>query len=631
MDEQPFLDANAQQRFHELFVRAFYLGDKYLTPEVENAAAALTPVNDLGRAVLHSFRQRRSGQTGSRFENSDELFAHPTAANLPWLRVFTFLTANALQHKQRFRDALREIQVNVWLDFPLTSEEEIAYRMMVGNCRLYTNDLIGAREMLQLASESANVLNNAILSARVSVDIAVAESHLGDSAGAILRYEEALRVFSTNPSLARESAIVRLNLGVEYARIGRNHDALSQYENVLQQPVVSDNPNLLFAVQLNSALALKALGRMDEAKHQYQEVVAKGDAEAYPLFVVRAMVGLADLELKGGHRDVARSLIEPAIGLAERSNLESAAHHARIVKAEILAQEGQFVPAIEMGLSSFRELVRERDGNNAVTAGSMIVQWAKEIGDFACALDVMEELARIQREANEGEMQRALDLAANRARVERDREIIMTRDQERTKILQTVFPPDIASRLIQGEDRIADMVPNMCVLFADVVDFTHWASSLSPTNVVVMLEELFGQIDSICNTYHCERLKTIGDSYMAISTPLPERNDHIIRMCEAACRILELESHVQLRIGIHCGPVVAGVMRGSRLSYDVWGDTVNVAARMEDAALPGRILCSENVASALAGCEMFALEKREPIDVKGRGVMTTYWLTPRLH
>ncbi|MBC8124451.1 MAG: adenylate/guanylate cyclase domain-containing protein, partial [Candidatus Kapabacteria bacterium] len=125
--------------------------------------------------------------------------------------------------------------------------------------------------------------------------------------------------------------------------------------------------------------------------------------------------------------------------------------------------------------------------------------------------------------------------------------------------------------------------------------------------------------------------KTIGDSYMAICGASEAVEDHIERVVRMALSVVKGEVSLpidpsRLRIGINTGSVIAGVMEGQRLSYDVWGDTVNVAARMEEHSLPGEIHCTETVAMRLIANPEFSLKKREPLDIHGKGLMTTYWI-----
>jgi class 3 adenylate cyclase len=209
----------------------------------------------------------------------------------------------------------------------------------------------------------------------------------------------------------------------------------------------------------------------------------------------------------------------------------------------------------------------------------------------------------------------------------------LERERARSEaVLRNVLPAAIAERLKSGEAGIADDHPAVTVLFADIVDFTPWAGSRPAREVVEYLNEVFSRFDRLVEAHGLEKLKTIGDAYLAVAgAPLP-RADHV----EAAARLalamqadlaslnLAAAAPLQLRIGIHTGPLVAGVLGEKRFQYDVWGDTVNTASRLEAQGLPGAIQVSSEVARQLQGA--FVLTRRQQIEIKGKGPMTTYLL-----
>lgn len=229
------------------------------------------------------------------------------------------------------------------------------------------------------------------------------------------------------------------------------------------------------------------------------------------------------------------------------------------------------------------------------------------------------------------EVDRTIKITEERTKLDREREAVRERDRERDRILHAVLPPHIAEQLKQGRTRIAERLPSVTILFVDIAGFTEKASGQSPTDLVRWLEAYFTSLDDIFIPRGCERIKTIGDSYMTICGTRAEDTDHVQRMIGAAIDVLHGTAPLpvdrsQLRIGLHTGPVIAGVMSGAKLSYDVWGDTVNVAARMEAHSQPGRIHCSAEVARVLATDPTYRLIQREPLDIRGKGLMTTYFV-----
>ena len=197
------------------------------------------------------------------------------------------------------------------------------------------------------------------------------------------------------------------------------------------------------------------------------------------------------------------------------------------------------------------------------------------------------------------------------------------------ELLTNAIPAAIASRLKRGERRIAERYPATTVVFADLVGFTPWAQRTEPDRVVAVLDDLFTRFDEVALAHGLEKIKTIGDAYMAVCGAPEPRADHAVAAVSFARAIREAvgvvgTSHglqLQLRVGVASGPVVAGVIGKRRLLFDLWGDTVNLASRMESSGAPGRIQVSASTRELLG--DTYAFDRRE-VDVKGLGLLTTY-------
>jgi adenylate cyclase len=207
-------------------------------------------------------------------------------------------------------------------------------------------------------------------------------------------------------------------------------------------------------------------------------------------------------------------------------------------------------------------------------------------------------------------------------------------ERERSeRLLLNVLPETIAERLKDVDGVIADRHADVSVLFADLVGFTPAAESLEPERVVGLLDEIFSLFDDLVASHGLEKIKTIGDGYMAAGGIPEPRPDHARAVAELALAMQaalagrESDVGLSLRIGIDSGPVVAGVIGRSRFGYDLWGDTVNTASRMESHAPPGSIQITERTFELLG--DGYRFEQREGIDVKGKGPMTTYLLLGR--
>jgi adenylate cyclase len=205
------------------------------------------------------------------------------------------------------------------------------------------------------------------------------------------------------------------------------------------------------------------------------------------------------------------------------------------------------------------------------------------------------------------------------------------------RLLLNVLPRSIADRLKcqGGAGIIADRFPEATVLFADIVDFAPIASRLAPEEVVGWLNEIFSALDRLAERHRLEKIKTIGDCYMAVSGLPAPRPDHVEAAAEMALDLREelagrdspRGEPLLLRIGIHTGPVMAGVIGTQKFAYDLWGDTVNVASRMESHGVGGAIQVTESTYERLR--ERYVFEERGAVEIKGRGPMRTYFLIRR--
>ena len=209
-------------------------------------------------------------------------------------------------------------------------------------------------------------------------------------------------------------------------------------------------------------------------------------------------------------------------------------------------------------------------------------------------------------------------------------------EQERSEsLLLNVLPRPIADRLKQGEDQIADSFAEVSILFADIAGFTSLSARLAPIEVVKMLNQIFSALDALADRHGMEKIKTIGDAYMLVSGLPTPRPDHAEAIAEMALDIQEeiaalnekTGQELRMRIGINSGPVVAGVVGTTKFLYDVWGDSVNTASRMESHGIVGSIQVTEATYERLRS--KYAFEDRGVIDVKGKGKMHTYILTGR--
>lgn len=211
-------------------------------------------------------------------------------------------------------------------------------------------------------------------------------------------------------------------------------------------------------------------------------------------------------------------------------------------------------------------------------------------------------------------------------------EVIEQKNRENERLLLNILPGEIAARLKGGANEIADSFADVTVLFGDIVGFTALSSRTSAAEVVEMLNGLFSKFDELAQELRIEKIKTIGDCYMAVCGLPRTCDDHTERMARMALRMMDVTTqygqkmgiNLQLRIGLNSGPVVAGVIGTIKFIYDLWGDTVNLASRMESTGVPGQIQVTRSVYDRLH--DSFEFESRGAVQVKGKGEIETWLL-----
>ena len=263
------------------------------------------------------------------------------------------------------------------------------------------------------------------------------------------------------------------------------------------------------------------------------------------------------------------------------------------------------------------------------------------------ALDELDSVVRCIESGAEDYLTKPFNPVLLRARIsaslekkrlrDREKKFIQDLEQERQRsdsLLLHILPQSVIDRMREGEKVIADRITDATILFCDLVGFTALSQELSADRTVEFLSRIFSTFDRLAVEHGVEKIKTIGDAYMvAAGVPEPQA-DHALRIVTLAPRMLETVDAIaketglklQARIGIHSGPIVAGVIGTHKFVYDVWGDTVNTASRMESHSLAGRIQISAATRAALG--DRFELEPRGMVDIRGKGMMETYFLKP---
>lgn len=271
---------------------------------------------------------------------------------------------------------------------------------------------------------------------------------------------------------------------------------------------------------------------------------------------------------------------------------------------------------------------------SAAATVAITFEWARMYGIEAATLDSVNTGALWVFLANAIGMFACYQLESFRRDKFCQRRIIENERQRADQLLGNVLPASVAERLKGGDSAYFEAYDEVTVLFGDLVGFTSMAERLSPRDVVRTLNELFTEFDQIAERYGLEKIKTIGDAYMVVGGVPKPRDDHALAVARMAVEMVEVihrrraagRDDIDIRIGLHTGPVVAGVIGTMKFSYDVWGDTVNVASRMQTHGVTGAIQVSHSAYRKLR--RHFEFEERGDIAVKGKGDMRAYVLRP---
>lgn len=317
-------------------------------------------------------------------------------------------------------------------------------------------------------------------------------------------------------------------------------------------------------------------------------------------------------------------------------------HDASLIQPELYAFIGRiailviiisaFVTSVTMlflGGTVIAPILRLRD--DLIAAGDALSKDRDQPNFYSFSVKRDDELGEVMLAFNQM-FCRVYDEIAQRKKAE---EILRAEQEKSERLLLNILPEMIADRLKKGDSNIADGFAEVTILFADIVGFTEISSRTSPQELVELLNKIFSAFDRLSEQYGLEKIKTIGDNYMvAGGLPMPCTN-HAESIAEMALEMQqeimklsgECDQPLNIRIGINTGPVVAGVIGTKKFIYDLWGDAVNTASRMESQGISGKIQVSDSTYQLL--CDRYLLEKRGTINVKGKGDMTTYLLIGR--
>ena len=405
------------------------------------------------------------------------------------------------------------------------------------------------------------------------------------------------------------------SIGVIYSELDEHALALDYGERALDILERLGQTADAFSVKESIAVSHAKSSEYDVAIAMLEQVISYGRDNRARLSYFMSIANLVDVLQLAQRFDEAKPWIDQleAIEISHKSGLIS----RLIIRAKDLEHDGD----LETSTKLLNEALVLADENNKIRKiielRGLLRDLSQRRNDLASYIEHNNEYLRLNEEFKGREVMQKVAIQDSERKINAER----AEHQKQMALLHAIMPEHIAARVANGE-RILDQHELASVIFCDIVGFTALSESLPSLEVASMLESLFRRFDEICKSHGVQKIKTIGDSYMAVAFEEPIAQ----RSADAAIDFLRsaTEQNIPVRIGVHCGPVTAGVIGTDRPQYDVWGDTVNVASRMEQASEPQRIQVSQQFANTLNTPP--TLQLRGTVDIKGKGLMQTYWL-----
>jgi adenylate cyclase len=504
-------------------------------------------------------------------------------------------------------------------------------RYAIGWVELNEGNATTSIEHFRLAIELYEIQDDVAGSIGAITGLGHAYRVLDDYPRALSYYHQAADLQDTVGDKDGRTVLVS-SLGHTYLAIHDYAKAVEHYQHALKLSEESGRVPAIIEALNGMGAALAASGELNEAIEYLDRAKALCIEKKEKMHLAAVLEAEIDVHLAREDQDTARSIMTEQEVLIEQFP---------DMRTTYYTQVGQYYELIG-DLSAAKEWYQksldlaEADGNRsrATSVHLRLRDLAEREKNFQSYVHHNTTYLRLAEEiSGKGATQKMAILEADR-RMESERR---SRDKERA-LLYGTLPRGIADRMIRGE-RVNDLYNDAVVLFADIVNFTTMSSTMSPAEVAFLLESLFRRFDEICNAHSVVKVKTIGDLCFKGDGTAAENALAVARVArdmQATDQVWKNGDSLSFRIGIHAGPITAGVIGTERIQYDVWGDAVNTASRLESTGQPDRIHVSESFVTALHGAQQtdadavnppWSLTSRGETELKGKGRMTTYWLS----
>ncbi|MCX2745349.1 tetratricopeptide repeat protein [Mangrovivirga sp. M17] len=510
-----------------------------------------------------------------------------------------------------------------------------------GNSYLLISELVPALENLFEAGRIAEAENMSIKAGRASIAIADVYSVRDDHTNAIRYYNRAIsQLKNENDSLGIATAYE--NMGDEYLTVGEPDSALKCFEKSGKIFKAYNFEDGIAYNNGNRGIALAMMGLNDSAKVMLNKAITQLELmeDYYPIPIYLSY--MSDVYMNQGNEVVAINYSKQSLDIAKKYGLTDQISDVNLKLSELYEQTGDYKNSLE----HYKQYKEFRD---SVNDQASIQEMANLRTDFEINKKQMEVDLLNQQKENQRIIFIAVVVALflmiviavglfRRNKFIAHTKKIIEREKGRSDdLLLNILPSEIAEELKESGKVKARRFEEVSVLFADFIGFTKHSESLSPEQLVNTVDYYFSKFDEIIEKNGLEKVKTIGDAYMcAAGLPFPDE-DHALKVTRAAFEMAEFVDqskiienneiiHFDVRIGISSGPVVAGVVGTKKFAYDIWGDTVNIASRMESNSQPGKINVSEYTCKLISN--HYNCVSRGEIDVKNKGKMKMYFVEP---
>ena len=482
-----------------------------------------------------------------------------------------------------------------------------------------------AKENFELALSYALQLNPPKTLGALYNNLGVLHERAGNYVQALENYLQALRVWEQEINV-KNTAITYLNIGAIYQHLENYKQAKENFDKCYALSFQADHKTMM-------ARAVMGLGGLQLLKKdidgaivslQVARNIAEPIGDMHSLTQIYNRLGMCYMDT--GDYDNAIKFYNMATHTGQAADLPQNLLETEKNKGNTYQQLGQLDKAAECLLRCLSLATHIGNKKSKADILMALYELKKGIGHWEDALTYFEECVALRNEIRTADAEKQIaNLKVGYDLELKEREMIAVE-----RVLHNVLPQKIAARIRAGEEQIVERFSQASVLFADIVGFTSWSAEMDVNELAGHLDAFFRAFDKLAEKYGVEKIKTIGDSYMCASgLPEPcedhaERMAHLALAMEEQMKMFAQTAAIELRIGIHTGEVVAGVIGANKYSYDLWGDTVNTASRMESHGIPGKIQVSDEFRNLLQ--HKFLFKQRGCIEVKGKGTVRTWFL-----